>query len=168
MQKSSRPVNPALEAYRQPLLQYARRKLNGNLDDAEDVVQEALVREFGAAKDIQHPAQQLNRLKRIVTNLIIDQSRERQRRPCESLDLILHTGAHQFADLSPGPGEIVEVEMLRARLFARLTPQEKRICELKLQGDNLLEIARELKITHDNCRKISQRAAQRLSPLCPR
>jgi RNA polymerase sigma-70 factor (ECF subfamily) len=121
------PVRPALHAY--------CRRLSGNLWDAEDLVQDTLVRAF-APWGVTYPAIRDARayLLRIATNVWIDTLR---RRETES------RGRPLLADVEPttggDPAAASDVRDAGARLLQRLAPQERAAVLLKEVFDMTLD-----------------------------
>jgi RNA polymerase sigma-70 factor (ECF subfamily) len=129
------PLRPALHGY--------CRRLAGNLWDAEDLVQETLLRAFGqwgvTAPGIRNPRAYLLRT---ATNVWIDQLRRREREaraPSTSPD---ETPAH-----GADPTMAREVRDAGSRLLQRLSPQERAALVLKEAFDMTLEEIAELLAT---------------------
>jgi RNA polymerase sigma-70 factor (ECF subfamily) len=128
------PLRPTLHGY--------CRRLAGNLWDAEDLVQDTLVRAFGhlglSNHEIRNPRAYLLRT---ATNVWIDELRRRE------------TEARSAADrgAAPSPGESPEtsshVRDAGARLLQRLAPQERAAVVLKELFDMTLEEIAELLAT---------------------
>jgi RNA polymerase sigma-70 factor, ECF subfamily len=130
------PVRPKLHAY--------CLKLTGSVFDAEDLVQEALLRGFAATArgDFHRPTERVGNisayLARVASNLWIDGQRRRAREPLVASDVPV-AQAHENAPLTPAAG---------AALFERVAPQERAAVVLKDVFDfSLDEIANILSTT---------------------
>jgi RNA polymerase sigma-70 factor (ECF subfamily) len=121
------PVRPALHGY--------CRRLAGNLWDAEDLVQDTLVRAFSqwgvAYGEVANPRAYLLRT---ATNVWIDLVRRRQTEA-----RALATGAGAPAAAGPAPDEAAHVREAGARLLHRLSPQERAAIVLKEAFDMRLD-----------------------------
>ncbi len=112
--------------FRPDLFKYCRR-LAGNVWDAEDLVQDAVVRGFGTLNQVQRPiTNPRGYLVRIATNLWIDAIR---RRAHEAAALALEDGS-QRGSLESKP-RAAEVRDAAARLMHMLAPQERAALVLK-------------------------------------
>jgi RNA polymerase sigma-70 factor, ECF subfamily len=142
------PLRPALHAY--------CRRLTGNLWDAEDLVQDALLRAFGTLGHISHEiASPRAYLLRTATNLWIDTVR---RRVTEAA-AIAAQAAEPGAD-APEPGAVRDVG---AALLARLAPQERAAVVLKdLFDASLDEIALVLATTPGAVKSALHRGRERM------
>lgn len=110
------PLRPALHGY--------CRRLTGNLWDAEDLVQETLLRAFATLGSIHHEiASPRSYLLRVASNLWIDTIR---RRDSEAHALAVHAEAEPRSDAEPGA-----VRDAGRELFDRLAPQERAAVVLK-------------------------------------
>jgi RNA polymerase sigma-70 factor (ECF subfamily) len=110
------PLRPALHGY--------CRRLTGNLWDAEDLVQDTLLRGFGALGHVHHSIQNPRAyLLRTATNLWIDTVR---RRVLEAAALA--TRAAEPGGDAPAPGAARDVGVA---LMQRLAPQERAAVVLK-------------------------------------
>jgi RNA polymerase sigma-70 factor (ECF subfamily) len=128
------PLRPALHAY--------CRRLTGNVWDAEDLVQDALLRAFGQW-GVTEPAIRNPRayLLRIATNVWIDTLRRREREP--------RAGTAPDETVAPGarPHAAHELREAGSRLLQRLSPQESAAVVLKEGFDMTLEEIAELLAT---------------------
>ncbi len=128
------PLRPALHAY--------CRRLAGNLWDAEDLVQDSLIRAFGHLGQLNHEIRNPRAyLLRTATNVWIDEVRRREReaRVSTDPDHVPSTGA--------GPAASSDVRDAGARLMQRLAPQERAAVLLKDLFDMSLEEIAELLAT---------------------
>jgi RNA polymerase sigma-70 factor (ECF subfamily) len=129
------PLRPALHGY--------CRRLAGNLWDAEDLVQDTLLRAFGqwgvTAPPIRNPRAYLLRT---ATNVWIDQLRRREKEPRAPMTSPDDTPA---ADASPETTS--DVRDAGSRLLQRLSPQERAAVLLKEVFDMTLEEIAELLAT---------------------
>ena len=118
-----------LDPFRPDLHRYCRR-LTGNVWDAEDLVQDTLLRAFGQLSHILHDiADPRGYLLRIASNLWIDTTR---RRAFESVALARQAGdPSSDAPAQPSASQGIEVREAGARLMTSLAPQERAAVLLK-------------------------------------
>jgi RNA polymerase sigma-70 factor, ECF subfamily len=123
-------LETAIESHRTELTGYCRRML-GSQFDAEDAVQETLLRAWRSADRLQQPAALRSWLYRIAGNVCVDSVNRRARLPvpveacCEQLD--------QGADLDPVE-LVLAREELRVALGAvmhRLPPRQRAVLLLR-------------------------------------
>jgi RNA polymerase sigma-70 factor, ECF subfamily len=146
------PLRPALHGY--------CRRLSGNLWDAEDLVQDTLLRAFGqwgvTAPEIRNPRAYLLRT---ATNVWIDTLRRRAmeaRAPGTEIEASPRSGAD--------PEASSQVRDAGARLLRRLSPQERAAIVLKEAFDmSLDEIAALLATTTGAVKAALHRGRSRLS-----
>ena len=124
--------------------------LTGNRDDANDLVQDALVRGVRAIDTFQSGTNMKAWLMRILVNRFLDRCRERRCRPVhESLDKALRmqpTVEPQVEEEPPPLSARVTREQLEAAL-AQLDPHFRTVYELRVVRQlSYVQIARELKI----------------------
>ncbi len=135
------PLRPDLHRY--------CRKLTGDIWDAEDLVQDTLLKGFVALGRIQGPVPNLKGyLVRIATNLWIDTHRRR----VTGLDVL----ASQAVTASPPearPGDPVGVRNAAAQLMESLAPQERAALVLKEVFDMSLKDIAEMLATTENAVK---------------
>jgi RNA polymerase sigma-70 factor (ECF subfamily) len=123
------PLRPALHAY--------CRRLTGNLWDAEDLVQETLLRAFATLGSIHHEiASPRAYLLRVASNLWIDAARRR-----ESESRALAAQAESAGARATAPGAVRDAGR---ELFDRLAPQERAAVVLKEAFELSLEEIAEL------------------------
>jgi RNA polymerase sigma-70 factor, ECF subfamily len=123
-------VEASLEAHRRELTGYCYRMLGGSLE-AEDAVQETLVRAWRAADRFEGRSSLRTWLYRIATNVCLDllQGRERRARP---VDL----GPSSEAPSHPGP-VLPEVSWLEPVPDARVLPSDADPAELAVARDTI-------------------------------
>jgi RNA polymerase sigma-70 factor, ECF subfamily len=144
------PLRPALHAY--------CRRLTGNVWDAEDVAQDALLRAFGQW-GVTEPVIRAPRayLLRTATNVWIDSLRRRAHEPRAV------TEPDETASPAPGPQAASELRDGGARLLQRLSPQERAAVVLKEAFDMTLdEIAELLTTTTGAVKAALHRGRERL------
>ncbi|HVM99743.1 MAG TPA: sigma-70 family RNA polymerase sigma factor [Caulobacteraceae bacterium] len=148
--------------FRPELHRYCRR-LAGDLWDAEDLVQETLLRGFAALGQAQSPIDNpRGYLVRTATNLWIDAQR---RRAAESEALAAQTLA---AAGSEAPRDAPAVRGAAARLIEQLTPQERAALVLKDVFDlSLAEIAAVLATSPNAVKAALHRGRGRLKDGAP-
>jgi len=145
------PLRPALHGY--------CRRLAGNLWDAEDLVQDTLVRAFGHLGLVNHPIRNPRAyLLRTATNVWIDELRRRER------DVrVLPTETEDVAALEVEFTTPSEVRAAGVRLLQRLSPQERAAVLLKEMFDmSLEEIAEMLATTPGAVKSALHRGRERL------
>jgi RNA polymerase sigma-70 factor, ECF subfamily len=142
------PLRPALHAY--------CRRLTGNLWDAEDLVQDALLRAFGTLGHVHHEiANPRAYLLRTATNLWVDTVRRR----VGEAGAIAAQAAGPGAPL-PEPGAVRDVG---TALLQRLAPQERAAVLLKdLFDASLDEIALVLATTPGAVKSALHRGRERM------
>jgi RNA polymerase sigma-70 factor, ECF subfamily len=145
------PLRPSLHNY--------CRRLTGNLWDAEDLVQEALLRAFGTLGSVHDSVRNPRAyLLRAATNLWIDQVRRRERER-EALG----EGASGAGDLN-APAASAEVRDAGARLLHLLAPRERAAVLLKDVFDlDLKECAEVLETTVGAVKAALHRGRERLA-----
>jgi RNA polymerase sigma-70 factor (ECF subfamily) len=129
------PLRPALHGY--------CRRLAGNVWDAEDLVQDTLLRAFGHLGFINHTIRNPRAyLLRTATNVWIDELRRRE-------TALRATIANPDAAATPGtnPETATDVRDAGSRLLQRLSPQERAAVVLKEVFDMSLEEIAELLAT---------------------
>jgi RNA polymerase sigma-70 factor (ECF subfamily) len=129
------PLRPALHGY--------CRRLAGNLWDAEDLVQDTLLRAFGqwgvTAPPIRNPRAYLLRT---ATNVWIDTLRRREREAHDPT-----TDPDETRAPGVDPAAMSDVRTAGSRLLQRLSPQERAAIMLKEVFDMTLEEIAELLAT---------------------
>jgi RNA polymerase sigma-70 factor (ECF subfamily) len=149
-----------LAPFRPELHRYCRR-LTGDLWDAEDLVQDTVLRGFAVLGAVHQPiANPRGYLVRIATNLWLDTVR---RRGAERS--ALEAGASPGAAAPPPASVAAEAREAGARLLQRLSPQERAALVLKDVFDmSLDEIAEMLRTTIGSVKAALHRGRERLRP----
>ncbi len=93
-------------------------RMSGNHDDANDLSQEAFLRVFQSLKDFRGQSSFSTWLYRVVSNVCLDELRQRGRRPTISIDEPVssdkgETMQRQLADTAPPPDELAERREVR-------------------------------------------------------
>jgi len=147
------PLRPALHGY--------CRRLTGNLWDAEDLVQETLLRAFATLGSIHHEiANPRSYLLRVASNLWIDAAR---RQGSEARALAAHAEAAPRSEAAPGA-----VRDAGRELFDRLAPQERAAVVLKDAFElSLEEIAAILNTSLGAVKSALHRGRERLRESAP-
>lgn len=151
-----RAFAPLYARYLGPVLRYCQRRL-GNAESAEDaagqVFAQAMANIASCRDDAFRPW-----LFAIVRNVVVDHYR--RQRPAAALD-----SAAETIDPDLTPEEIAlareEREILRA-LLVHLTPDQRRVVELRLAGLTGIEIAEALGLSHGAVKLHQFRAIRRL------
>lgn len=129
------PQRPALHAY--------ARRLTRTIWDAEDLVQDTLLRGFGHLGHVNHTIRDSRSyLLRTATNVWIDELRRREREP-----LALPTESRDTVAASPDLEVASETRSAGTRLLQRLSPQERAAVLLKEMFEMSLEEIAELLAT---------------------
>lgn len=147
------PVRPALHGY--------CRRLTGNVWDAEDLVQDTVLRAY-AHWGVTNPpiTDPKNYLIKTATNIWIDRMRSRAREDEHARAL-----AHEPKPEAHDPAEQLHVRDATARLMQRLAPQERAAIVLKEAFDMPIdEIAGILSTTNGAVKAALHRARDRLQP----
>lgn len=144
------PLRPALHAY--------ARRLTRTLWDAEDLVQDTLLRGFGHLGHVNHTIRDSRSyLLRTATNVWIDELRRRERET-----LLPPSEAEETEAASPDPAAS-ETRAAGARLLQRLSPQERAAVLLKEMFEMTLEeIAQLLATTTGAVKAALHRGRERL------
>jgi RNA polymerase sigma-70 factor, ECF subfamily len=146
------PLRPALYSY--------CRHLTGNIWDAEDLVQDTLLRGFGQW-GVTHPAIRDHRsyLLRIATNVWIDRIR---RRETETRAVAVNAAAVTSSE--PPLERSTDIREAGSRLLQRLSPQERAVFVLKeIFNMSLEEIAKLLATTTGAIKAALHRGRDRLN-----
>jgi RNA polymerase sigma-70 factor (ECF subfamily) len=122
--------------------------------EAEDVVQDGLVKAWKKLRSLRDPEAFPAWLTRIVANTAV--ARARRRRLTEPIDGVAAAAA----------GEAMDVRIDVSRLLARLAPKQRAVLHLTtIEGFSDSEIARILGITSSSVRVHRLRARRRLAAL---
>jgi RNA polymerase sigma-70 factor (ECF subfamily) len=127
----------ALDPIRPDLHRYCRR-LSGNVWDAEDLVQETLLRAFSHLSQVLHSINNPRAyILRVASNLWIDTVR---RRASEAAALTVEASDPlNVASAGASPAQAIEVREAGARLMSSLAPQERAVVVLKDVFDMSIE-----------------------------
>ena len=145
-------------------------RITGSSDDAEDVVQEALIRAFRQLSSYDRRAAVSTWLHRITVNCAVDLLRSRQRRKEDAEDeqsLMLHrTAVSQHEHSTRGP----EIREAVARAMGSLSANERTAFMLRhFEGMSIDEIGRTLgtkvNATKHTVFRAVQKLRQELEPL---
>lgn len=157
-----------------------RREVRFRLRDAavrrvtgeSDVCQMVLASFFGRAAlgqfDLDSPADLLNLLMQIARNKVVDETRRRHRQKDQGAvvlePLLTADGeARPLPVVGPTPSAAVAGRDLVAHLRARMTADERRVCDLRHAGAEWAAIAAELGEEADAVRKRYSRAIDRIA-----
>lgn len=146
------------------VLGYAARLL-GDRAEAEDVAQEALVRLWKIAPDWRAgEAQVTTWLYRVVTNLVTDRHRARQRRAATALD-----EAPEVADATPGAvAQMIEADRMAAldTALAQLPDRQRQAVVLRhIEGMTNPEIAAIMEIGVEAVESLTARGKRALTAI---
>ncbi len=128
-------------------------RMSGNHEDASDLSQEAFLRVFQSIKDFRGQSSFSTWLYRVVSNVCLDELRQRGRRPTISLDEPVpgdkgEVMQRQFADPAPAPDELAERREVREVVQAgieELSEEYRLVIVLRdIQGLSYQEIAEAL------------------------
>jgi RNA polymerase sigma-70 factor (ECF subfamily) len=128
-------------------------RMSGNHEDASDLSQEAFLRVFQSLKDFRGQSSFSTWLYRVVSNVCLDELRQRGRRPTVSLDEPVagdkgEVMQRQVPDPAPPPDELAERTEIREVVQAgieQLTEEYRMVIVLRdLQGLSYQEIAEAL------------------------
>ena len=138
------------------------RRLLEPADLCQSVLKSFFVRAATGQYDLESPEKLLALLRTMARNKVVQQARRQQalRRDLRR-NVSLHEGAPQVATADPSPSRIaIGREMLDA-FRGRLTAAERQLADLRSQGCEWAEIARQLGGTPQGLRKQLARAANR-------
>jgi|SRR5271156_450217 len=160
-----------------PSLYRRAYRLLGNVADAEDAVQDALLAAYAHLDQFKGQAQMSTWLTAIVHNCARMQLRKRLRHVHLSLDEPItdakeHTVSDQLADHGPSPEDECQQYELGTRLIhfhAQLSPTLRRAFQLRdIHGLSIRETARILGVPHGTVKAQSARARKKLKELMRR
>lgn len=145
----------------------------GNVQDAEDAVQDALVSAFRHFPQFEERADVSTWLARIVINAALMRLRSRRARPLQSLDEPSSDNRSAFADFlqsaEPSPFELCrrnEFRRLLRRMLADLPPRLRRAIQLcQIQGLSHSEAAQLLNVKASTMKRRLRRARAKLACL---
>ncbi len=154
-------IHTAFITWREPIYRYLLAVV-GSPTDAEDLTQETFIRLFQDLKRGQTIGNPRAWLFRVAHNLAVDLSRKPRRLRAED---------HGLAEEASDDGGISEPEMERRLLerewldgvLARLSRQERRCMELRIEGLRYREIAEVLGIRVPTVQTVLKRAVRKLS-----
>ena len=138
----------------------------GHQDDAEDVMQEALLKTYRHVKKIEHPEAFRTWLFRTVRNFCLMKRRRRVSEPARTSEL---DEAKAVADSGKGPDELAMNAWLGRRLRAALgglAPVDRMIVLLReMEGLSTRDVAEVTNLSEDNVKTRLHRARVRLREL---
>lgn len=126
-----------------PLLYRLALRLVGNQAEAEDVVQDTLVRAWQAFPSLRDPVASVGWACRMARNAATDRLRQRARRPTQSLDALTAPDtpslAAQLVDDNVSPEDLMQSQQARALVRAVLStlPEKHRLVLLLCDLDGL-------------------------------
>jgi RNA polymerase sigma-70 factor (ECF subfamily) len=147
-------------------------RMTGNEHDAEDAVQEALLKAYRNLHRFEERSQVGSWLYRITANCAVDVLRARQRRQ-QRLDRMDEEAAPEVPAGDPGPDRVAMGDDVRRRVdvaLARMSPLERAAFVLRhFEGRSLDEIARVLGLDANAAKQSVCRAVRKarvvLAPL---
>ena len=145
-----------VERYRDPLTGFAARLLGGSHADAEDVVQDALIRALPALRAGDRPMVLRPWLYMIVRNRAFDLLRTR--RPGEEPDRLVGLPAPDHADPAASALAREDLEALVAEIAALPERQRLALVRRELCGASHVELAGELGTTVGGAKSLLVRA----------
>jgi RNA polymerase sigma factor (sigma-70 family) len=157
------------EQYVDRLVALARRRLSRNLAgrvDPEDIVQSVFRTFFGRLKEGRFHLEEKDDLCKLLVRITVHKTlRQVAFQKAAKRDPTQETGQedagreHVFALLSREPGPEEEVAFLDQleHFLAEMRPEDRKILEMRLDGYNNEEIARELKISDRKIRRVMER-----------
>lgn len=145
-----RAFAPLYERYRDGVLKYCVHCL-GNWEDAADATQQTFTNALAGLARFQDSNNSFRHwLFRIARNEVIGRHRQRARRPEHALPMV-----EWMSDPGRSPEELAilaDANLHVHLLLIRLTPAQRRCCELRLSGLSHREIAALLGISEDAVR----------------
>lgn len=138
----------------------------GHQDDAEDVMQEALLKTYRHVRKIEHPEAFRTWLFRTVRNFCLMKRRRRVNEPAHTSEL---EGAAHVSSSAMQPDELVMNRWLGTRLrsaLAQLPPVDRMIVLLReMEGLSTRDVAEITTLSEDNVKTRLHRARVRLREL---
>jgi RNA polymerase sigma-70 factor (ECF subfamily) len=138
------------------------RRLLEPADLCQSVLKSFFVRAAAGQYDLDSPGELLALLRKMARNKVAEQTRKQHamRRDLRR-DVSLHEGAQPVAGADPSPSRIAIGRETLAAFRERLTPAELQLADLRSQGCEWSEIARELGRTTQALRKQLARGVNR-------
>ena len=159
---------PLVQAYEKTVYNLALRTL-GNVQDAEDVTQEAFLKAYRSLADFRGDSKFSVWLYRIVSNLCLDLLRAKKRRPTQSLSVENDEGEEEILDVPDeqfSPEHLLDRKLTREsvqRGLASLPDEARQILLLReIQGLSYEEIGRVLELDPGTVKSRIFRARKRL------
>jgi RNA polymerase sigma factor (sigma-70 family) len=141
----------------------------GRLLEPVDICQSVLVAFFhrlagGGFHLLQTPRQLVHLLLTMARNKLTDHARRQhaRRRDQRRLDPAAAADLDRLPDDSPSPPEVVAGEDFLQEVYRRLSPEERRLADLRAAGRNWAALAAELGGTPEGLRKRLHRAIARV------
>jgi RNA polymerase sigma-70 factor (ECF subfamily) len=140
----------------------------GTLLDSMDICQSVLasffIRAASGQYELQTPGQLTKLLAAMARNKLTSQARKQhaQRRDARRVTAGGKNDEH-FIDARPNPSSVVAARDLLAEVRRRLSPDERRILELRNEGTDWASVAKELGGTAESLRRKLSRALDRVT-----
>jgi RNA polymerase sigma-70 factor (ECF subfamily) len=118
------------------------RRLVDSADVCQSVLGSFFVRAAAGQYDLERPEQLLRLLLNMARHKVVDLVRhQRRQRRDVGRDQALTAAHDQLAADTPGPERVVAFRLLLQRLRERLTEEERRLADLRAQGNTWEEVA---------------------------
>jgi RNA polymerase sigma factor (sigma-70 family) len=138
-----------------------RRRLEAE-DLCQSVLKSFFLRAASGQFDLDSPTKLLGLLRAMARNKVAKQARKHQRlRRDQRRDVDIDTGTPQMAASGPSPSRIAIGREILDAFRGRLSVEERRLADLRAQGCEWAEIARQLGGTPQGRRKQLARAVDR-------
>jgi RNA polymerase sigma-70 factor (ECF subfamily) len=140
------------------------RRVFDSMDLCQSVLASFFVRAAAGQYELERPEQLVRLLVTIARNKVAYQARRQQaRRRDQRRDIGLDTPGREPAGTDPSPSRVASGRELLAELRRRLTPDERRVADLRVEGRRWNEIAAVLGGTAQARRRQLARALDRVA-----
>jgi RNA polymerase sigma factor (sigma-70 family) len=140
------------------------RRVLDSMDLCQSVLGSFFARTAAGQYDLQSPEQLIRLLVTIARNKVAFHSRQqRAQRRDQRRDVALDGQDREPAGAEPSPSRVISGREMLTELRRRLTPEERRVADLRASGQEWAEIAAELGGTAQARRKQLARALDRVT-----
>jgi RNA polymerase sigma factor (sigma-70 family) len=151
-----------VDRYREPLLGFAARMLNGSYADADDVVQDAFIRALPALRATDRPMALRSWLYMIVRNRAFDHLRATSARRTDSDERLALVA---MPDADPAERALARAELDEVVASIAALPERQRLALVRreLNGESHQELAASLQTTIPGVKSLLVRSRQTLA-----
>lgn len=138
------------------------RRTFDSMDICQSVMGSFFLRAALGEYDIDRPEDLIRLLIRMTRNKVVDATRK-QRAKCRDHRRATNIETVDVESVTPTPSQVAEGREMLAAFRGRLNDEERRLADLRSQGEEWIDIAREMGGTPDARRKQLTRAIARVS-----